>query len=67
MKERGKEPREGSEREPDTLCLQAVEVLYMYNRVLFVERSGELHGVARLSTESVEPKGNRVLRGRQVT
>ena len=37
------------------------------NRVLFVERSGELHDVARLSTESVEPKGNQVLTGRQVT
>ena len=46
------------------MCLQAVEVLYTYNRVLFVERSGELHGVARLSTESVEPKGNQVLTGR---
>ena len=33
------------------------------NRVLFVERSGELHVVARLSTESVEPKGNQVLIG----
>ena len=37
----------------------------MYNRVLFVERSGELCGVARLSTESVEPKGNRVSTGPQ--
>ena len=36
----------------------------MVNRVLFVERSGELCGVARLSTESVEPKGNQVLTGR---
>ena len=32
-----------------------------YNRVLFVERSGELHLLARLSTEGVEPKGNQVL------
>ena len=36
------------------------------NRVLFVERSGELCGVARLSRETVEPKGNQVLRGRKV-
>ena len=43
-------PREGSEREPETLCLQTVEPLYMRNRVLFVERSGELHDLARLST-----------------
>ena len=37
-----KRQREGSEREPETLCLQAVGHLYMMNRVLFVERSGEL-------------------------
>ena len=61
MKERWKGPREGSEREPETLCLQAVEVPYEYNRVLFVERSGELRLLARLSTESVEPQGNQVL------
>ena len=35
----------------------------MCDRVLFVERSGELCGVARLSTKSVEPKGNQVLTG----
>ena len=34
------------------------------NRVLFVERSGELPVLARLSTEGVEPKGNQVLIGR---
>ncbi len=33
----------------------------MMNRVLFVERSGELRWLARLSTEGVEPKGNQVL------
>ena len=49
VKERWKGPREGSEREPETLCLQAVEVPYEYNRVLFVERSGELRTLARLS------------------
>ena len=36
----------------------------MSDCVLFVERSGELRVVARLSTESAEPKGNQVLRGR---
>ena len=50
-----KEPREGSEREPETLCLQAVEVLLKYDRVLFVERSGELRVLARLSTSGAEP------------
>ena len=37
------------------------------NRVLFVERSGELPVLARLSTEGVEPKGNQVLIGRIVS
>ena len=36
----------------------------MYNRVLFVERSGELRWLARLRTLSPEPKGNQVLIGR---
>ena len=35
-----------------------------YDRVLFVERSGELPLLARLSTKGAEPKGNQVLRGR---
>ena len=35
------------------------------NRVLFVERSGELPVQARLSTKGVEPKGNQVLTGRK--
>ena len=35
----------------------------MVNRVLFVERSGELRRLARLSPEGVEPKGNQVLTG----
>ena len=65
VKERGKEPREGSEKEPETLCLQAVEPLYMWNRVLFVERSSELRWLARLSTQGVEPEGNQVLIGRK--
>ena len=57
----------GSEREPETLCLQAVEELYMLDRVLFVERSGELRLLARLSTLGMEPKGNQVLIGREVS
>ena len=67
VKERWKGPREGSEREPETLCLQAVEELYMLNRVLFVERSGELLLLARLRTKGLEPKGNQVLIGRRVS
>ena len=35
----------------------------MYDRVLFVERSGELHVQARLSIKDTEPKGNQVLIG----
>ena len=35
--------------------------------VLFVERSGELPVLARLNDEVMEPKGNQVLRGRQVS
>ena len=41
-----------------------MEELYRFNRVLFVERSGELRWLARLRTEGPEPKGNQVLRGR---
>ena len=40
-----------------------MEVLYRHNRVLFVERSGELRWLARLRTKGPEPKGNRVLIG----
>lgn len=36
------------------------------DRVLFVERTGELRYVARLSAEGTEPEGNRVLIGRLV-
>ena len=38
-----------------------MEVPYEYNRVLFVERSGELRWLARLRTLGPEPKGNQVL------
>ena len=37
---------------------------YEPDRVLFVERSGELPNLARLSTTGAEPKGNQVLIGR---
>ena len=37
------------------------------NRVLFVERSGELLVLARLSRETAEPQGNQVLIGRKVS
>ena len=40
-----------------------MEVPYEYNRVLFVERSGELRILARLSTKGAEPEGNQVLIG----
>ena len=36
------------------------------DRVLFVERSGELLMPARLSAKGTEPKGNQVLIGRKV-
>ena len=35
------------------------------DRVLFVERSGELRSLARLSIQDAEPKGNQVLTGQE--
>ena len=35
------------------------------DRVLFVERSGELHVLARLSTKGAKPKRDQVLIGRR--
>ena len=35
----------------------------MRDRVLFVERSGELRSLARLRAKGPEPEGNQVLRG----
>ena len=51
------------------LLLAGVDVYkrQVHNRVLFVERSGELRLLARLSTQGAEPKGNQVLRGRRVS
>ena len=48
-------------------CVYKLWKYLEYNRVLFVERSGELHLLARLSTEGVEPKGNQVLIARRVS
>ena len=41
-------------------CVYKLWNHYEWNRVLFVERSGELLRLARLRTESLEPKGNQV-------
>ena len=49
MRERWKEPREGSEIEPETVYLQAVEALYMRDGVPIEEWTGELQYLARLS------------------
>jgi hypothetical protein len=47
--ERWKEPREGSEKDPETQCLQGVGARLSGDGVLFVERSSELILYARLS------------------
>ena len=39
----------------------------MLDRVLFVERSGELRLLARLRDKVPEPEGNQVLIGRKVS
>ena len=41
-------PRKGSEKESETLCLQAAKAPYECDSVLFVERSGECMLQARL-------------------
>ena len=48
MRERLKEPREGSEIEPEIVCVQGLGAL-RGDGVLFVERSSELIGSASLS------------------
>ena len=40
-------------------CVHKLRERIMRNRVLFVERSGELPVLARLSAGSAEPEGNR--------
>ena len=47
--ERWKEPREGSEIDPEIVCLQGVGADLFRDGVLFVERSSELISYARLS------------------
>ena len=64
VRERWKEPREGSEKEPETVCLQADKAPHECDVVLFVERAGELRCVARLSGKATEPKRERVLSAR---
>ena len=48
-------------------CVYKLWDTVMGDRVLFVERSGELRVAARLSASGTEPEGNRVLTGRKVT
>ena len=48
-------------------CVYKLWNTVMVDRVLFVERSGELRMLARLSTLGTEPEGNQVLRGRKVS
>ena len=64
--ERWKEPREGSEIEPETLCLQADKAPYECDVVLFVERSSECMLQARLRYSVPKPKGDRVWIARKV-
>jgi hypothetical protein len=50
VRERRKEPREGSEIEPETMCLQAVGApIYRGDGVPIEELAGELISVAWLS------------------
>ena len=50
MRERLKEPREGSEIEPEIVRVQGVGAcIYTGDGVLFVERSNELFATASLS------------------
>ena len=49
MRERRKEPRKGSEIEPEIVCVQGVGASLSGDGVLFVERSSELFAAASLS------------------
>ena len=49
MRERLKEPRKGSEIEPEIVCVQGLGALFKGDGVLFVERSSELILSASLS------------------
>jgi hypothetical protein len=59
VRERLKEPRDGSEIEPEIVCVQGVGAASCCDGVLFVERSNELLAYASLSFLT-EAKGNRV-------
>ena len=47
-------------------CVYKLWERFWRNRVLFVERSGELRVPARLSAKGAEPEGNQALRGHEV-
>ena len=49
MRERLKEPRKGSEIDPEIVCVQGVGARLSGDGVLFVERSNELIATASLS------------------
>ena len=49
MRERLKEPRNGSEIDPEIMCVQGVGASLSGDGVLFVERSSELLACASLS------------------
>ena len=49
MRERLKEPRKGSEIDPEIVCVQGVGAALRGDGVLFVERSSELFVAASLS------------------
>ena len=49
MRERLKEPRKGSEIEPEIVCVQGLGADLFCDGVLFVERSSELFVMASLS------------------
>jgi hypothetical protein len=49
VRERLKEPRDGSEIEPEIVCVQGVGAPWGGDGVLFVERSSELLGTASIS------------------
>ena len=59
MRERLKEPRKGSEIEPEIVCVQGVGARIASDGVLFVERSNELFVYASLS-HMTEAKRKRV-------
>jgi len=59
-------PAAGSERVPETARPQSVGADLFGDGVLFVERSGERSGAARLRQREPEPQRRRVRTGRRV-